>query len=113
MLNKNLKFNKNETEPKMGNPTHSFREMNHLLQLVKELRIKSRGRGVSPVLFQKLERTALIFGKNTLIVVIYGLIFSFEMEFLRVSKRKNWRLFRAGPFFLVLHHMIVYKVPLF
>ena len=27
LLNKNIKFNKNETESKMKNPTHSFREM--------------------------------------------------------------------------------------
>ena len=28
LLNKNINFNKNETEWKMENPTHSFREMN-------------------------------------------------------------------------------------
>ena len=28
------KFNKNEAESKMENPTHSLREMNHVLQLV-------------------------------------------------------------------------------
>ena len=28
LLNKNTNFNKNETESKMKNPTHSFREMN-------------------------------------------------------------------------------------
>ena len=33
LLNKNVKFNKNEMESKMGNPTHSLREMNHVLQL--------------------------------------------------------------------------------
>ena len=43
LLNKNIKFNKNETELKMENPTHSFREMNHVLQLVQELRIKRKG----------------------------------------------------------------------
>ena len=30
-LNKNINFNKNETEPKMENPTHSFRETNLVL----------------------------------------------------------------------------------
>ena len=30
------------------------------------------GRGVSPALFQKLEKSALICGKSALIVVIYG-----------------------------------------
>ena len=34
LLTKNIKFNKNEAESKMENPTHSFREMNHVLQLV-------------------------------------------------------------------------------
>ena len=29
MLNKNMKFNKNKTESKTENPTHSFREINH------------------------------------------------------------------------------------
>ena len=29
LLNKNIKFNKNKTEPKMENPTHSFRKINH------------------------------------------------------------------------------------
>ena len=32
LLNKNINFNKNETEPKMENPTHSFRETNLALQ---------------------------------------------------------------------------------
>ena len=33
-LNKNISFNENETESKMGNPTHSFRETNLVLQLI-------------------------------------------------------------------------------
>ena len=40
---KNIKFKENETESKMENPTHSFREMNHVLQLVcknRELKVK-------------------------------------------------------------------------
>ena len=42
LLNKNINFAKNETESKMENPTHSFREMNHVFQLVEELQIKSK-----------------------------------------------------------------------
>ena len=42
LLDKNINFNKNETESKMGNPTHSFREGNVLLQLVEELQIKTK-----------------------------------------------------------------------
>ena len=33
-VKQNINFNKNETESKMENPTHSFREMNLVLQLV-------------------------------------------------------------------------------
>ena len=33
-LNKNINFNKNKTESKMENPTHSFRETNFVLQLI-------------------------------------------------------------------------------
>ena len=42
LLNQNIKFNKNETESKMENPTHSFIEINHVLQLLWEMRIKSK-----------------------------------------------------------------------
>ena len=34
LLNKNINFNKNETESKMENPTQSFRETNLELQLM-------------------------------------------------------------------------------
>ena len=46
-----------------------------------------------------------------LIEVIYVLNFSFKMQFLRVSKRKNWTFFPAGPLFLVLY-MIAYQSAL-
>ena len=36
LLNKNINFNENENKSKMENPTHSFREMNLLLQLLSE-----------------------------------------------------------------------------
>ena len=42
LLNKNINFNKNETESKMENPTHSFRETNLVLQLISKLQIKSK-----------------------------------------------------------------------
>ena len=32
--NKNKNFDKNETESKMGNPSHSFIETKHVIQLV-------------------------------------------------------------------------------
>ena len=34
LLNKNIKFDKNKTKSRMENLTHSFRTMNHMLQLV-------------------------------------------------------------------------------
>ena len=34
LLNKNINFNKGETESKMENPTYSFRETNLVLQLI-------------------------------------------------------------------------------
>ena len=34
LLNKNVNFNKHETDSKMQNPTHAFREMNLGLQLM-------------------------------------------------------------------------------
>ena len=42
LLNKNINFNKNETELKIGNPTHNFREKNLVLQLTSELQIRSK-----------------------------------------------------------------------
>ena len=47
---------------------------------------------------RKLEKSALIWRKNALIVVIYGYNFSFKMNFLRVSRKKNRRLFPCGAF---------------
>ena len=41
-LNKNINFNKKETESKMENPTHSFRETNPVLQLIQELQVNSK-----------------------------------------------------------------------
>ena len=34
LVNKNINFNKNEAESKMENPTHSFRDLNLVLQLI-------------------------------------------------------------------------------
>ena len=53
-----------------------------------------------------MEKSALILGK-IIIVVIYVLNFLFKVQFLRVYRRKGWRLYPVGPFFFVLL-MIVY-----
>ena len=39
---KYINFNKSETESKMENPPHTFREMNLVLQLVVESQIKNK-----------------------------------------------------------------------
>ena len=59
---------------------------------------KGRGEEVSPALFQALEKSALIWRKNALIVIIYGLNFSFKMKFSRISRRKKPRFFPCGAF---------------
>ena len=42
LLNKNMNLSKNETESKMENPIHAFREMDFALQLIQQLRVKSK-----------------------------------------------------------------------
>ena len=42
LMNKNINFDKNETQSKLENPTHTFRETNVVLQLIQESRIKSK-----------------------------------------------------------------------
>ena len=42
LMNKNINFNENKKESKMENLTHSFRETNFVLQLIKESKIKSK-----------------------------------------------------------------------
>ena len=42
LLNKNINFNKNETESKIENPTHSFREMKLVLSVIRESQIKGK-----------------------------------------------------------------------
>ena len=56
-----------------------------------------RGGGI-PALFRKLKKSALIWRKNVLIVVIYGYNFSIKMKFLRVSRGKTRRFFPCGAF---------------
>ena len=66
-----------------------------------------KGEGL-PCPFSKIGKSNLIFGKDALILVIYGLHFSFKMQFLRVSRRKKQRFFLAKLFFLVFY-TIVYQ----
>ena len=55
-----------------------------------------------PTLFRKLEKISLIFRKNSLIVAIYELNFSFEIQLLRVFRRKNQRFYLTEPLFFLL-----------
>ena len=60
------------------------------------------GRQVSPASLRKMVKKRLNFWKNAVISVIYGLSFSFKVQFLKVSRRKKRRFFLAEPFFFVL-----------
>ena len=60
-----------------------------------------KGAEVSFAFYWKLEKRTLILEKNVLIVVIYGLNFSFQVQFLWVSDGKKTEIFPAGPFFLM------------
>ena len=69
------------------------------------------GGEVSPVLFQKLEKSALICGK---ICRDYGHLwvkFSFKMQFLRVSKQRNQRFFPCRAFLFCVVGECLSKCP--
>ena len=51
---------------------------------------------VSPALSWKLEKSVLILRKSVLILVIFGLNFSFKMQFLSLPRRKNLKFFLFG-----------------
>ena len=71
-----------------------------LFENIHNRHVPRGGRGeVSPTIFQKLEKSALIWRKNTLILVIYGYNFSFKTKFSRVSRRKTRIFFHLGAFF--------------
>ena len=42
LLNKNINFSKSETESKIENPTHSFREMKLVHSVIRESQIKGK-----------------------------------------------------------------------
>ena len=63
---------------------------------------------VSPALVKKLSKSALIWRKNALIVVICWLNFSFKMQFLIVSKRKSQEFISMVLFFFLMY-MIAYQ----
>ena len=71
------------------------------IQLLLKTRRVTRGRGggeVSPALFQKLGKSALICGKKCPECGHLWVKFSFKMQFLRVSRRKIRIFFPCGAF---------------
>ena len=68
-------------------------------------------RDVSPTLFQKLKKSALILGKNALIVDIYGLNFAFKMQFLRVPRNKTGDFSLRGKISFSCCTWLFTKVP--
>ena len=63
LLNKNINCNKNQTELKIENPTHSFRETILVLQLIWESQIKSKTM-MRWSLWNKKEGSFCIFWRN-------------------------------------------------
>ena len=73
-------------------------EIKQNLSFEKKQNLTFKIKQVSPALFGKLEKSALIWRKNALIVVICGYNFSFRMKILRVSRGKTHRFFTCGAF---------------
>ena len=69
--------------------------------------------GVSPAIFQKLEKTALIFGEKHPDCSRLWILFLHEILLKRFKSflEKNWNFFPAGPFFLVLYMKYLSKCP--
>ena len=96
----------------VAEPTFYFYEF--MIIFIISFRRVTRGgeeEEVPPALFQKLEKSALILGKNALIVVIYGLNFSFKMQFLRVSRNKSGDFSLRGKISFSCCTRLFIKVP--
>ena len=77
-----------------------------------------RGREVSPALFHKLEKSALICGKkcpdccHQWVKFSFKMQFSSKMQFLRVSRRKKRRFFTGGAFLSCVLGECLSKCPI-
>ena len=69
-----------------------------------------RGGGL-PYPFLKSKESALILEKNALIVCILYVTFTIQNVVLRVSKRKNFKIFPCGAFFSDIFDEIFIRVP--
>ena len=79
---------------------------------ISDRRVTRGGSGeVSPALFQKLEKSALILSKNALIVVISELNFSFKMQFLRISRKKTGDFSLRDKIYFSFCTWLFIKVP--
>ena len=94
LLNKNVNFNKNETEPKMENPTRSFRDKNLVLQLVWESRIKSKSvmswssQKKKECIFRNVYFVRKIFFKHLFYLNIYRTEWTFRIYILSHIKKQ-------------------------
>ena len=100
LLNKNINFNKNETEPKMENPTRSFRDKNLVLQLVWESRIKSKSvmswssQKKKECIFRNVYFVRKIFFKHLCFISIYIALNGLsEYIYFHISKSSTWYTF--------------------
>ena len=72
---------------------------------------RGRGREVSPALFQKFEKNALICGKKCPDCGHLWVKFSFKMQFLSVSQQKNRRFLPCGAFLFCVVGGYLSKCP--
>ena len=72
--------------------------------------LEGEGGGL-PYPFPKLEKSALILGKNAMIVVICGLNFSFKMKFCGVLQEEKVEIFPCGVFLSRVVHDCLSKYP--
>ena len=77
--------------------------------LIMRLTRGGEGKGF-PTRFSKLSKSILIFWKNVLIAVIYGLNFSFIVQFLRVLGKKT-EVFPCGIFLICVVDKCFLKDP--
>ena len=94
LLNQNINFNKNETESKMENPSHSFRETNLVLQLIEESESKSRtvmsskSRKKEEGIFCTVYFVQRNFFKHMCFISMYGLLNTLsEYTYFYISKK--------------------------
>ena len=97
IISKQTTWKQNHLKTKNINFQFHYRKFSQ--QSYSTLLVTREGSGRS-FLFRKLEKSALIWGKSTVIAVIYGINFSFKMQFLSFSRRKSRNFSLLGFSFL-------------